>query len=179
MFFKRAPKPVVRSSVDVLRELVQAELRLDRDADEDEGAASIVVAVAGLLAAVAYADRVYGEAEQAYTRDALSRLDGLTDSGVTAICQVLRDARTGRQIAAQNPQAFTRELRERTDVELRREVLTVLVDLAAVDGELSLAETDLLRRTASALGLTTDDYLHAQAQHRDKLTLLKSQLSTS
>ena len=168
LFFKRAPKPIVRSSVDVLRDLVHAELRLDVAQDEDT--ARIVVAVAGLLASVAYADRVYGEAEQTYARDALSRLEGLTDAGVDAICEVLREH--GRQIAAQNPQAFTRELRERTEVELRREVLTVLVDLAAADGELSLAETDLLRRTTSALGLTPDDYLHAQAQHRDKLTLL-------
>lgn len=171
MFFKRAPKPAApRAGADVLRDRVRSELHVDA---EDEDTASIVIAVAGLLASVAYADRVYGEAERAYARDALSRLDGLTSSGVDAICELLNEH--GRQIAAQNPQAFTRELRERTDIELRREVLTVLVDLAAVDGELSLAETDLLRRTSSALGLTPDDYLHAQAQHRDKLSLLKGQ----
>jgi uncharacterized tellurite resistance protein B-like protein len=174
MFFKRAPKPAARSSADALRDLVQAGLHPESADDEDT--APIVVAVAGLLASVAYADRVYDEAEQAYAREALARLDGLTPSGVDAVCQVLREQ--GRQIAAQNPQAFTRELRERTDVELRREVLTVLVELAAADGELSLAETDLLRRTASALGLTADDYLHAQAQHREKLSLLRSQLGT-
>ncbi|MEY4580368.1 MAG: hypothetical protein RL701_5071, partial [Pseudomonadota bacterium] len=32
---------------------------------------------------------------------------------------------------------------------------------------------DLLRRTTSALGLTTDDYLAAQARHREKLSVLR------
>jgi uncharacterized tellurite resistance protein B-like protein len=168
MFFQRAPKPrsSASSSSDVLRDLVQSELR-----DVDEDTARIVIAVAGLLARVAYADRVYGEAEQTYTRDALSRMHGLTSDGVAAICGVLKDH--GRAIAAQNPQAFTRELRDRVDVELRREVLEVLVDLAAVDGEMSLAETDLLRATTSALGLTGEDYLHAQQRHREKLSVLR------
>jgi uncharacterized tellurite resistance protein B-like protein len=139
--------------------------------DADEDTQRIVLAVAGLLASVAYADHVYGPAEEAYARDALLRLDGLTEDGVAAICATLKSH--GSQIAAQNPQLFTRELRERTDVELRREVLDVLLDLAAVDGELSLAETDLLRRTTSALGLSPDDYVASQQRHRDKLALLK------
>jgi uncharacterized tellurite resistance protein B-like protein len=168
MFFKRAPKPrtAAPAGADVLRDLVASELP-ELDADS----AGIVVAVAGLLASVAHADRVYGEAERAYTRTALGRLDGLTPEGVGAVCAVL-DAH-GRSIAAQNPQAFTRELRERVDVELRREVLELLVELAAVDGELSLAETDLLRRTTAALGLHTDDYLAAQHKHREKLSVLR------
>lgn len=173
MFFKRTPKPVAphAHAADVLSDLVRRELRGRRRDDDDDDAARIVIAVAGLLASVAYADRVYGEAERAYAKDALSRLDGLTPEGVTAICDLL--AEHGHTIAAQNPQAFTRELRERVDVELRREVLDVLVDLAAADGELALAETDLLRRTATALGLTNDDYLAAQQHHRDKLSVLK------
>jgi uncharacterized tellurite resistance protein B-like protein len=166
VFFKRTPRPVRLSGADRLRELVVA---LTPDADEDTQ--RVVLAVAGLFASVAYADHVYGPAEEAYARDALSRLEGLTDEGVTAICATLKSH--GSQIATQNPQLFTRELRERTDVDLRREFLDVLVDLAAVDGKLSLAETDLLRRTTSALGLAPDDYVASQQRHRDKLALLK------
>jgi len=169
MFFRRAPKPahsVADAGHDVLQELVHAHsTTLDADAQR------LIVAVAGLLASVAYADRLYKPEEQVYAREALSRMDGLTPDGVNAICSVL-DQR-GPHIAAVNPQAYTRELRERTDVELRREVLDVLLDLAAADGELSLAETDLLRRTTSALGLAPDDYLASQARHRDKLKLLR------
>ena len=50
-------------------------------------------------------------------------------------------------------------------------MLDCLVDLGATDGELSLAETNLLRRTTSALGLEHNDYLVSQQRHRDKLKL--------
>jgi uncharacterized tellurite resistance protein B-like protein len=46
-------------------------------------------------------------------------------------------------------------------------------DLAAADGEVSLSETDLLRRTATAMGLTPDDYLASKRRHRDRLSVLK------
>jgi uncharacterized tellurite resistance protein B-like protein len=169
MFFRRATKPVrtaADSGRDALHDLVH-----EHSSALDEDAQRLIVSVAGLLACVAYADREYKPEEQAYARDALARMDGLTAEGVEAICAAL--ALHGNKIAAINPQAYTRELRERTDVELRREVLDVLLDLAAADGELSLAETDLLRRTTSALGLTPDDYVASQARHRDKLKLLR------
>ena len=168
MFFKRAPKPRASSGTDVLRELVRSELP-----DLDEDSARILISVAGLLASVAYADREYGAAEQAFVRSALSRLDGVTESGVDAICGVLQQH--GQTIAVQNPQAFTRELRERVEVPLRLEVLEVLLELAAVDGELRLAETDLLRRTAAALGLSSADYQQLQERHRDRLSVLREQ----
>lgn len=167
MFFKRAMKPAAPSTgVDVLRDVVQVEMKT-----AEPESARIVVAVAGLLASVAHADRRYTPQEKAYMHDALRRLDGLTAEGADAVCAVIE--KQGVTIGAQNPQAFTRELRERTDVELRREVLDVLVDLAAADGELSLSETDLLRRTCTALGLEPQDYLQAQQRHRDKLSTLK------
>jgi uncharacterized tellurite resistance protein B-like protein len=166
MFFRRPIQPRRSTSVDPLRDLVREHLP---HADPDTQ--HIVVAVAGLLAAVAYADREYGAAEQAYARAALSRMDGLTSAGVDAISDLLREH--GAKIASVNPQAYTRELRDRTDPELRREVLDLLLDLAAADGELPLAETDMLRRTAAALGLSPDDYLASQARHRDKLKVLK------
>jgi uncharacterized tellurite resistance protein B-like protein len=167
MFFKRSPKPRVSTTTDILRDLVRSELP-----DVDEDTACIVVSVAGLLAGVAYADREYGEAERAYVRSSLSRMDGIGPEGVDAICRVLEEH--GQTIAFQNPQAFTRELRERVDVPLRLEVLEILLELAAVDGELRLVETDLLRRTASALGLTAEDYLALQERHRERLSVLQS-----
>ena len=166
MFFRRTPKPASHPAGDPLQALVQ-----EHATDDDPEAQRLIVAVAGLLACVGHADRNYNEAEQAYVRSALSRMQALLPEGVDAICGVL--AQQGARIASVNPQAYTRELRERADLELRREVLDVLVDLAAADGELSLAETDLLRRTTSALGLSQDDYLAAQQRHRDKLKLLQ------
>jgi len=157
---QEAPKRV--NSAELLRAAVHAHLP-----DADAEAVAFVTALAGLLASIAYADRDYSPAEQAHVREALSSVHGLTEAGVEAICLVLKDH--VRELASVNPQAFSRELRENGDVELRREVLDCLVDLGATDGELSLAETNLLRRTTSALGLEHNDYLVSQQRHRDKL----------
>lgn len=150
-------------SAELLRAAVQAHLP-----EADDEAVAFVTALAGLLASIAYADREYSAAEQAHVRDALSRVPDLTDDGAHAVCEVLVEHI--RDLASVNPQAFSRELRDNYDVELRREVLDCLVDLGATDGELSLAETNLLRRTTSALGLEPNDYVVSQQRHRDKLS---------
>jgi uncharacterized tellurite resistance protein B-like protein len=159
---QEAPKRV--NSAELLRAAVHAHLP-----DADAEAVAFVTALAGLLASIAYADRDYSPAEQAHVREALASVHGLTEPGVEAISLVLKDH--VRDLASINPQAFSRELRENGDVELRREVLDCLVDLGATDGELSLAETNLLRRTTSALGLEHNDYVVSQQRHRDKLKL--------
>lgn len=139
--------------------------------DADDETRQIVAAVAGLLACVAYADREYSTAEQQHVREALSQIDGLGAGGVEAICVALRDHIV--EVAASNTQAYTRTLRELAEPGVRREVLDVLVDLAAADDELALSETHLLRRATDAMGLSQDDYLAAQARHRERLSLLK------
>lgn len=157
-----AKVPARITSAELLRDAVHAHLP-----QADDEAVAFVTALAGLLASIAYADRDYSAAEQAHVRDALSRVPDLPEAGVDAICDVLRDHI--RELASVNPQAFSRELRENYDVELRREVLDCLVDLGATDGVLTLAETNLLRRTTSALGLEPNDYVVSQHRHRDKL----------
>ena len=139
--------------------------------DVDEESVAMVEAVAGLLACVAYADREYSDAEQSQVRAELRRVHGLSEAGVNAICAVL--AEHIQEVATVNPQAYTRALRDLGEPEMRREVLEVLVDLAAADDEVSMAEADLLRRTTAALGLEQADYNAAQERHRERLSLLK------
>jgi uncharacterized tellurite resistance protein B-like protein len=165
-FLKGAQKPATTTGVEHLRRQVRAHLP-----EADEATLRIVVAIAGLLAAVAYADRELSDSELQHARRVLAEIEGLHARGADAICAVLREHIV--DIASINPQAFTRDLREHADVAVRREVLDLLVDLAAADGQVSLSETDLLRRTTSALGLEANDYVVSQARHRDKLTLLR------
>ena len=139
--------------------------------DDDEDTRALVGAVAGLLACVAFADRAFSDDEQNHVREVLARVAGLSPRGAAAIFAVLQ--RQGALIAVGNMHAYTRHLREHGELELRREVLEALLDLAAADGTISMTESDLLRRTASALGLTPDDYVQAQAKHRDRLSVLK------
>jgi uncharacterized tellurite resistance protein B-like protein len=168
LFRKRTSKPAPSEERGTQRieQLLRAHLP-----DVDQETLKVAVAVTGLLACVAYADRKYDVAEQAHAQAALQRIAGLTPAGVAAICQTLRDHIA--ELAHGNMQIHTRQLRDLTEVELRREVLDVLVDLAAADGELALAETDLLRRTTAAMGLTQDDYLASQARHLERLSVLR------
>jgi len=167
MLFRRRPPtadPAV-AGVD-LEAIVRAHLP-----DADETTRALVTSIAGLLACVAFADHVYTEQERSHVREVVSRIEGLSGEGVDAICAVLDDH--GQHIATGNAQRFTRALRDGCERSLRLEVLDALVDLAAADGALALAETDLLRRTAGALGLSQDDYVTAQARYRERLSVLK------
>ena len=139
--------------------------------DADEESVRVVAAIAGLLGVVAYADREYSVTEEKAVRAELGRVHGMTSAGVDAICDALR--RHIVEISSVQAPRYSRELVELADRELKVEVLQVLVDLAAVDGEISLAEVNLLRQTSTALGLLQDDYNAAQARHRDKLSSLK------
>ena len=137
----------------------------------DDEKIRIVVAIAGLMGTVAYADQEYTEVEELRIRAELGRIEGLGKAGVDAICAVLR-----KHIVESRPSRpqFTRVSSSRWPIEtLRREVLDALLDVAAADDEIVLAETNSLRLTATALGLTQADYNESQERHRGKLAALR------
>jgi uncharacterized tellurite resistance protein B-like protein len=138
----------------------------------DRETVRIVAAIAGLLGTVAYADRNYAPAEEERIRLELGRVQGLGPEGVEAVCAVLRDHVA--EIAAVEAPIHARNLLDLADRDLRLRVLDALVDLAAADDAITAAETNTLRLTATALGLSQDDYNASQARHRDKLTVLKT-----
>ncbi len=132
----------------------------------------IVTACGGLLAAVAYADRSFSPAEAQRARELLSTVDGIGPQGSEAVVRALQSdaaALSSRFVAR-----FTRTLRELGTRELREHILSLLVELAVADGEISQSEVIQLRQTATALGLEQADYNQLQSQYRDKLAILKS-----
>jgi uncharacterized tellurite resistance protein B-like protein len=138
--------------------------------EADEETVLVVAAIAGLLGAVAYADRTYGPDEEARVRSELSRVHGMTPPGIEAVCTVLR-AHIVEMSTVQAPR-HARLLLELCDRELRVEVLDTLVELAAADGTIDTAEVNALRLLTNALGLTQHDYNDAQAKHRARLKVL-------
>lgn len=154
------------AGAEKLIELVRAEL----PAADDE-TVRVVTAIAGLLSAVAYADRDYSEQEDARLRSELRRIDGMTEDGVRAIGAALRKHVV--EIATVQVPRYARVLVELADRELRKEVLESLVELSAADGEISHAETNVLRQLTTSLGLSQADYNEAQQQHRDRLAVLR------
>jgi uncharacterized tellurite resistance protein B-like protein len=140
--------------------------------ESDGETARIVAAIAGLLGTIAYADREYAPVEEQRIREQLARVQGLTGAGVDAICGVLRECIV--EISTVEAPVYARELLDLADRELRLEVLDALVDLAAADEEITVSETNVLRLTATALGLTQDDYNASQSRHLDKLKVLRT-----
>ncbi len=139
--------------------------------EADAESVLVVTAIAGLLGTVAYADRDYSAAEEQRVRQELERVHGMTRAGIDAICAALRQHIV--EVSTVQAPRYSRLLVELADRELRVEVLEVMVELAAADGEISVAEVNLLRQVTTALGLTQADYNAAQQQHRDRLTVLR------
>jgi uncharacterized tellurite resistance protein B-like protein len=135
----------------------------------DPESITVITAMAGLLGTVAYADRDYSPIEEARVRAELLRVQGMTSSGVDAICKTLREHIV--EISSVDTPRFARAMRELADEDLRREVLSALVELAAADEAITLAETNLLRQLTNSLGLSQQDYLAAQDRHRQHLKL--------
>ena len=157
-----APPPGARGFAGVVRANM---------AGSDEETVRIVVGVAGLLGTVAYADRRYAPEEEARIRRELTRIEALTPAAVDSICDALR--RHIVEISTIEAPFYARELLALADRDLRVQVLDALVDLAAADHEITVSETNVLRLTTTALGLTQDDYNACQQRHRDKLKVLK------
>jgi uncharacterized tellurite resistance protein B-like protein len=154
------------SASDELMALVRRSLP-----EADAQTAAIIGAVAGLLAVIAYADRVYTDEEKAQVQASLARMHGLSAGSVNAI-GLLLEVRIA-ELAHESLQIYTRVLYEGMERPARLEVLDLLMDLAAADQVLSMDETNMLRRVARGLGLTDQEYLTSQDRHRARLSLLQ------
>jgi uncharacterized tellurite resistance protein B-like protein len=139
--------------------------------DQDDTHVRIVASVAAVLLCVAYADLQYAREEEEVLGRTLGRVQGLDSFGVEAILKVLREQTI--IIASGEATTYARELLELTEDDFRLELLDVLVDLAAADETITVAETNMLRDVARALGLSQAHYNDSQARHRDKLSVLK------
>lgn len=163
MFWRRDSEANAPELSEQLLAIVGAQLP-----EADPATVRIVAAISGLLACVAFSDRELHDAERKHLREVLGRVHGMRAEGAEAICGLLERHLT--QFTVVNPHSYTRGLRELADREMRLEVLDVLVDIGAADGELSFQETQMLRRLTGALGLDQSDYNTTQARHRDRLT---------
>lgn len=150
-------------------ELEQA-LRAELPAADNE-TILVIAAMVGLLGAVAYADGEFSPSEQQHVRAELERINSMSSSGAVAACNVL--LRHVRELAAVHTPRYCRVLRELADRELRFQVLEMLVALAAADAQVTTAETNFMRQTATSLGLTQGDYNSIQAKYKQHLAVLR------
>jgi uncharacterized tellurite resistance protein B-like protein len=139
--------------------------------EADPDTVSIVTACAGLLACIAYADRAFSAEEMLKAGRLLATVNGIGGDGSDAIVGVLSSHVL--ELSSVHAARFARTLNELGSRELRLHVLGMLLELAAVDDELSPAEVITLRQVTRSLGLTQEDYNQLQNQHREKLGALR------
>jgi uncharacterized tellurite resistance protein B-like protein len=138
----------------------------------DPDTISIVTACAGLLACVAYADREFSADEAAKAGALLATAEGIGQEGSHAIVQALQAHVL--ELSAVHATRFARTLRELGHAELRLHVLSMLIELAAIDDDIRLSEVATLRQITGAMGLTQEEYNRLQAEYRTKLTALQN-----
>jgi len=139
--------------------------------EADPDTVSIVTACAGLLACIAYADRAFSPEEMLKAGRLLATVNGIGAEGSDAIVGALSSHVL--ELSSVHAARFARTLNELGSRELRLHVLGMLLELAAVDDDVSPAEVITLRQVARSLGLTQEDYNQLQNQHREKLGALR------
>ena len=163
MIFKKKSEPAPEGPLQrVVRE---------RMPEADEETRRLVTAIAGLLACSAFADHLMTAEEEQAVQAELGRIHGLTPAAVDAIADVVKQE--AKHLAGLGDQLFAREVRELCEREQRIEVLDAVLEIAAADGKITLDETNYLRRLATKLGLSQNEYVALQERHRDKLTVLQ------
>lgn len=128
---------------------------------------NLVTAVAGLLTAVAYADQEIDDAEAAFLKNSLTRIESINAESALAIYEVVEKGAV--RISTSFLPRFTRLLVDSAPVATRIEVLSVLVEMAAADGKIELEERNLLRNITNALGLSQAMYNQIQETYRHLL----------
>lgn len=149
-------------SGEVLRRAVKGAL-LAADPETVE----ILTAVTGLLAAVAYADRIISPEEGAHLKAELFRIQGLNARQIDVVAAVLE--KHALRLSTAYTQRFTRTLRDHLPEEMRAEVLDTLLGMAAADGSITYDEINHLRAITTAMGLSQQHYNELQHKYRDKL----------
>ena len=167
--FGRWNKSATREIAPGAEQLLQVVRRELPDADETT--AAVVAAIAGLLGAVAYADRSLSAEEDRRIRRELARVHGMSAGSIQVICRVLEEHII--EVSTVQTPRYCRVLLELGDRELRLEVLEVMLEIAAADGVIGNVETNVLRQVTTALGLTQEDYNALQEKHRARLSVLK------
>ena len=160
-------EPMIDPADTRLYEVVKETLE---GADSDKVA--IVAACAGLLACVAYADRDFSPEEAAKASGLLSTVQGIGPEGSHAIVQAMQANVV--ELTTVHAMRFARTLRDLANHELRLTIVSMLLDLAAVDEDIKLSEVATLRNITGALGLTQEEYNDLQLKYRERLRTVRA-----
>jgi DnaJ like chaperone protein len=108
-----------------------------------------------LLSKVAWADGGFSAGEDEALRALLAHIDKISPSGVEAVCSAVRGKPP--EVNEQELALCYRELKALCDGRERMEVMRLLTQLAAADGEPTETERAILQSIADELGIPADN----------------------
>ncbi len=120
-----------------------------------------IATVVVLLGKVAWADGQVTPKEDERLRALLTHIEGLGPAGVEAVC----DALHGKipSFSGDEMDLVYSELRAICDGNERKQIMRMLLSIAAVDGRLTEAEHDELSTISQELGVSLEDVVEAPA----------------
>lgn len=123
--------------------------------DDESVLIRYIAIVIVLVGKVAWADGRLTPQEEATLRELLAHINGLSSSGVEAVCAALRGKLP--EVNEDELSLCYRELKSLCDARERVEILRLLAKLAVVDGDASTAEHAELETIAAELGISIAD----------------------
>ena len=123
--------------------------------DDESVLIRYIAIVIVLVGKVAWADGRLTPQEEETLRELLAHINGLSPSGVEAVCAALRGKIP--EVSEDELSLCYRELKSLCDRRERVEILRLLAKLAVVDGDASTAEHAELETIAAELGISIAD----------------------
>lgn len=120
-----------------------------------------IATVVVLLGKVAWADGQVTPKEEERLRALLTHIEGLGPSGVEAVCEALHGKIPS--FSGDEMELVYRELRAICDGTERRQIMRLLLSIAAVDGRLTESERAELAKISEELGVSLEEVVEPPA----------------
>jgi uncharacterized tellurite resistance protein B-like protein len=162
---RTAAEAAEEAGTDTVRRIVR-ELEL-----LDEGTAKFLAGFAYVLSRVAAADRNICHQETAQMVAILRERGHLTDAQATLVVEIAKAQHT--LFGATENFLVTREFKAHATDAQRRDLLDCLFAVSAADDSISVVEEEHVRRIATELGLTHQQYVTARARYSKQREVMK------
>jgi uncharacterized tellurite resistance protein B-like protein len=143
----------------------------------DPGRARYLAALAYVLSRVAGADLHISQAETAKMIDLVQRVGHLSEAQATLVVEIAKSQ--NRLFGGTENFLVTREFREITSEEERRELLDWLFAVSAADEAISATEEAQIWQIASELGFSHAEYIKVRLGYSDKRNVLRRNVKHS
>ncbi len=146
--------------------------RIVRELEAMDGErARYLAAFAYILGRVAHADLDISEAETRAMEEIVQRLGGLPEEQAILVVQIAKSQ--NRLLGGTENFLVTREFKDISSVEERRQLLDCLFAVSAADESISSAEEAQVRQIASELGFTHRETIEARSAYSEKRAVLR------